>query len=108
MLGDALLHLGQRLAAGEVHVEVHTARVAKMQMRVVEAGHDKVSAQIHDRGAVALELADFVVGADGDDAAIAHGEGLCARRRRLGIDIAVEEDGVGRMVGGGGVHRHKQ
>ena len=67
-----------------------------MHVRVVEARHDEMPAEIDDLRAAPLQLADVVVGADGDDApsrtAIA-----CARsRRRLGVDVAIDEDGVGR------------
>ena len=74
-------------------------------MRVVEARHDEVSAEIDDLRCAALQLADVVVRSYGNDATIAHRHRLCARRSRLGVDVAVEEDYVGAGVSLAGAER---
>ncbi len=96
MVGDALLHLGQRLHADEIDLQHLPAAVGEMQVRIVEAGHDKVSAEIDDLRVFALQLANVVVRADGDDAAVADRHRLGSSGHRFGVDVAVEEDNVGR------------
>ena len=95
MFGDALLHLGQRLHADQIDLQRLPSAVGEMQMRIVESRHHEVPAEIDDLRVIALQLANVVVGADGDDAAIAHRHRLRASRSRFGVDVAVEEDDVG-------------
>ena len=71
-----------------------------MHVRVVESGHHEMSAEIDDLRVAALQLADVIVRADGNDATIAHRHRLRARGRRLRIDVAVDEDDVRRIAGG--------
>ena len=92
IFGDALPHLGQRLHADKIHLQHLAPAVRQMHMRVVEAGHDEVPAQINHLRMVPLQLADIVVGTDGDDAACADRYCLRARRNRFGVDVAVDED----------------
>ena len=96
MVGDALLHLGQRLHADEIDLQHLPAAVGEMHVRVVEAGHDEVSAEIDDLRVFALQLANVVVGADGDDAAVANRHRLGSSGHSFGVDVAVEKDNVGR------------
>ena len=96
MLGNALLHLRQRLHADQVDLQQLLAAGGQMQVRIVEAGHDEVSAEIDDFGVAAFQFANVVVRADGDDASVTDCHGLGASRRGLGVDVAVEEDHVGR------------
>ncbi len=99
MLGDALLHLGQRLHADEVDLQRLPSAISEMEMRVVEARHNEVPTQIDHLRVIALQLADVVVGSDSHDAAIAHCHRLRASRSRFGINVAVKEDDVGNGVG---------
>ena len=95
-----LLHLLQGRRAAQIHAMRLETGLFKVHVGVVEAGHDEVTAEIDDLRVRALQLANVVVGADGNDAAIAHRDGLRASRHCLGIDIAVDEDDVGGLAGG--------
>ena len=55
-----------------------------MNMRVIEAGHGKMAAEIDDLSLRAFELLNVRVGADRDDFATSDGDGLdLARNWRL-------------------------
>ena len=101
VVGNALLHLRQRLHADQVNLQQKQSAGSQMQVSIVEAGHNEMSAEIDDFGVAAFQFADVVIRADGDDASVTDCHGLSARRRGLGVDVAVEEDHVG-SVGGGG------
>src|SRR5581483_3453644 len=114
-------HLCERLAPGEVHVEIVDAAIGEMRVRIVEARHHEVPAQVDHLGVLALQLFDFSIRSNRYDTAFVNSNGLNARalgdvrpgdnlaRRLIGIardlvynrsrvDIAVDKDDVGRLL----------
>src|SRR5271165_4545040 len=67
-----------------------------MYVGVVESRHHEMPVQINDLRVLAFQLADLVVRTDSNDAVSAHAYRLRTRWRRLGVDIAIHEDRVGR------------
>ena len=66
----------------------------EMNVGIVEARHHKMAAQIDNLRVSAFQLADSIVRPNRKNAAIAHRHRLRARRRRLGVDVAIDEDDV--------------
>ncbi len=57
-VGDALLHLLQRLGPNEIHVQLLEAAITEVQVGVVEARHHESAAEVHHLGVMAGQFAD--------------------------------------------------
>ena len=62
--GNALLHVIERLASHQIDVQLFKTAGAKVNMRVVEAGHNEVATQINHLRLWSYELLNFTVRAD--------------------------------------------
>ncbi|GAA1250723.1 hypothetical protein GCM10009646_43100 [Streptomyces aureus] len=97
--GDAAPVLVEGRRAAEVALAEFQAAADGMCVRVLEAGDEQLSLQVHHFGGRADELAYLVV-AHGDDPLAAYGHGGRARPGGgEGVDRAAGED----EIGGGGV-----
>ena len=70
----------------------------QVNVGIVEARHHEMSAKVDNLRVSALQLADSIVRPNRKNAAIAHRHRLRARWRRLGVDVAIDEDGFRRPV----------
>src|ERR1035437_9270532 len=89
---DALLHLLQRARAPQIHAKGLQARMFQMNVGIVESWHYKVATKVDNLRVGALQLADSIIRPDCENAAIAYRHRLRARWRRLGVEVAVDED----------------
>src|SRR5947209_12171508 len=112
--GNALLHLVERLAADQVDIELFKTAGGEMGVRIIESGHHKAPVQVDHLRALCFQLLYFRIGANGNDLAAQHGNGLdpfCQPCRieilrpgnvirnvgRAYINIAVDEDHLRRI-----------
>ena len=92
-----MLHGLQIPSTAQVHAQLTEAPRREMRVRVVEPRHHKVSAEIDDLGLLLLELQDVVVGTDANNLPCTHRDCLCPSRCGLGVNIAIDEDRIGRF-----------
>ena len=94
--GDRLLHVGDGARAEELHRGEVRGGEDLMQVRVDEARHDGAAREIDRLRRGAGELADIVVAADGDEAAVADRDGFGDAPAGVdGEDAAVAENEIG-------------
>ena len=84
----------QRHASRRGRLQLLEAAARQMHVRIVEARHHEVSAEIDDLVWRCPSACGFRRSTDGDNASVTDRHGLRARRRRLGVDVAVDEDHV--------------
>src|SRR5437870_451067 len=81
--GEALLHFGDGRRAVEANRERILSSAAEMDVRVVEAGHDEVAAQIDDASSLFGEGGDFVFVTDDENFFATHEDGGSPRCLRV-------------------------
>src|SRR5215208_1347994 len=74
LLGDARFHFFKRLGSGEFDLQLSDAAGCKVQVGIVESGHNELAAEVDDLGVLAGEFLHVSVGADGGNVAFADGE----------------------------------
>src|SRR5262249_2281051 len=67
---NALLHLLQRFGAGQINIELLKPTRGQVSVGVIEAGHDKVPAQIDDLSFLVSESQYLFAKANRDDLAV--------------------------------------
>ncbi len=99
---NALAEFLQRLHAGQIYIQPIKTPGRQVGVRVIKTGHEELPAQIDDLRGRPLQLEDIGVFADGLNAVAADCNGLGAPDRfesrhlhDAGVDIAMNEDGVG-------------
>ena len=98
---NAFAKLVERLHADEIDVQTLGPAFGKVDVRVIESGHDELPAQIDYLGLRAFQLEDLGVLSDGFNAITANGNRLRAFNRferggfdDAGVDVAVHKDEV--------------
>jgi hypothetical protein len=95
MTGNGLDHFGDVRRRARVHFDQTQAEEQDVAVGVVEAGDDGAAFEIGHLRPRPNQWIEIIVRTDGDDFAVADGEGLRGGLRRVkGDNVAVSEDGV--------------
>ena len=110
---DTLAEFIQRFRANQIDAELLLPRVSQMHVSVIKSWHHKTSTQVDDLGVRAFGLQNFIARSDRENAITADGDrlGTFSSDHRCGVDdsginVPVDEDGVGLGLLGGVLRRH--
>src|SRR5262249_28208993 len=99
---NALLGFGNGFCIIQINLLQEERAFHEVNVAVGKAGKDEAALGVDDLSIRSAITGNFVIGCDRENFALANSEGFGPRVRSVdGVDAAVEEDGVGGLLGGG-------